>query len=274
MTGGSVGVREYWRLYRVLAGAYVRSRLQYRLSFWLGVSVTMITDLVPLLLIGIVFTRFPTLHGWHWRDIALLYGLDQLAFGMVRCFSRQIDNFDNLIVSGDFDSILIRPLPPLFHLLAARFEIVELGRLSVGVIILVLAARAAGIAVTAANVVVILGAVIGGAMILFSFILMVASVSFWQTRVGKLQDLVQASGRAFADYPLSIYPTGVRWLLTFGLPLALVTYYPGQRLLGRNESGALLPVLSMAAMPAGLMLLGAAGLVWRAGLRHYQSTGS
>jgi ABC-2 type transport system permease protein len=274
MTGGSVGVREYWRLYRVLAGAYVRSRLQYRLSFWLGVFVTMITDLVPLLLIGIVFTRFPTLHGWHWRDIALLYGLDQLAFGMVRCFSRQIDNFDNLIVSGDFDSILIRPLPPLFHLLAARFEIVELGRLSVGVIILVLAARAAGIAVTAANVVVILGAVIGGAMILFSFILMVASVSFWQTRVGKLQDLVQASGRAFADYPLSIYPTGVRWLLTFGLPLALITYYPGQRLMGRNESGALLPVLSTAAVPAGLALLGAAGLVWRAGLRHYKSTGS
>ena len=58
------------------------------------------------------------------------------------------------------------------------------------------------------------------------------------------------------------------------LPLALFTYYPGQRLLGRNESGALLPILSTAAAPAGLVLLGIAGLVWRAGLRHYQSTGS
>jgi len=267
-------IREYWRLYRVLAGAYVRSRLQYRLSFWLGVFVTVITDLVPLLLIGIVFTRFPALHGWHWRDIALLYGLDQLAFGLVRCFSRQIDTFDNFIVSGDFDSVLIRPLPPLFHLLAARFEIVELGRLSAGVVILILAARAASVPFTAANVAVALAAVIGGAMILFSFILMAATVSFWQTRAGKLQDLIQASGRAFADYPLTIYPAGVRWLLTFALPLALITYYPGQRLLGRNESGALLPVLSTAAAPAGLVLLGIAGLVWRAGLRHYQSTGS
>jgi ABC-2 type transport system permease protein len=267
-------VRDYWRLYRTLAGAYVRSRLQYRWSFWLGIFVTVITDLVPLMLIGIVFTRFPTIRGWHWRDIALIYGLDQLAFGLVRCFSRQLDNFDQYIVSGDFDSILIRPLPPLFHLIAARFEIVEIGRLTAGVVVLCLAARAAGVSLTFANVGIALAAAVGGAMILFSFILMVAAVSFWQTRSGKLQDLVQASGRAFADYPLTIYPSGIRWLLTFILPLALITYYPAQRLLGRNETGALLPLLSRAAVPAGLLLLALAGLVWRAGLRHYQSTGS
>lgn len=265
---------DYWLLYRTLAGAYVRSRLQYRWSFWLGIVVTVITDLTPLMLIGIVFTRFPTLHGWHWRDIALIYGLDQLAFGLVRCFSRQIDNFDQLIVSGNFDSILIRPLPPLFHLIAARFEIVEIGRLSAGVAVLCLAARAAGVPFTLANAALALAAAAGGALILFSFILMVAAVSFWQTRSDKLQDLVQASGRAFADYPLTIYPAGVRWLLTFILPLALITYYPAQRLLGRNETGALLPLLSTAAIPAGLLLLAVAGLVWRAGLRHYQSTGS
>jgi ABC-2 type transport system permease protein len=267
-------VCEYWQIYRALAGAYVRSRLQYRLSFWLGLFVTLITDLAPLLLIGIVFTRFPTLNGWGWRDIALLYGLDQLAFGLVRCFSRQIDHFDQYIVSGDFDSFLIRPLPPLFHLLAARFELIEIGRLSMGAAVFLFAARAAGVPFTLANLAVVLAAVTGGAMILFSFILMVATISFWHTRSNKLQDLVQASGRALAGYPLTIYPEGVRWLLTCALPLALVTYYPAQRLLGRNETGALLPVLAVAALPAGVLFLLIAGGFWRLGLRHYQSTGS
>jgi ABC-2 type transport system permease protein len=267
-------VREYWAIYRALAGAYVRSRLQYRLSFWLGVLTTVSVDLVPLLLMGIIFTRFPSVHGWGWRDIALLYGLDQLSFGLARCFSRQIDNFDNYIVTGDFDSFLVRPLPPLFHLLAARFEITELGRLCGGFVVLTVAARAAGVPFTAGNVALALAAAIGGAMLLFSFLLMVATVSFWHTRSGKLQDMVQASGRAFAGYPLSIYPAGVRWFLTLALPLALVTYYPAQRLLGRNETGALLPVFSVIAIPMGLLFLGLAGLVWRAGLRHYQSTGS
>src|SRR2546426_7814918 len=166
--GGNV--RDYWGLYRTLAGAYVRSRLQYRWSFWLGIFVTVITDLVPLMLIGIVFTRFPAIRGWHWRDIALIYGLDQLAFGLVRCFSRQLDNFDQYIVSGDFDSILIRPLPPLFHLIAARFEIVELGRLTAGVVVLCLAARAARVPFTVGNAALALAAAAGGALILFSFI--------------------------------------------------------------------------------------------------------
>jgi ABC-2 type transport system permease protein len=267
-------MREYWQIYRALAGAYVRSRLQYRLSFWLGIFVTAVTDLAPLLLIGIVFTQFPTIHGWRWRDVALLYALNQMAFGLVRCFSRQIDNFDTYIVSGDFDSFLIRPLPPLFHLLAARFEVTELGRVLVGTVVLGLAMRVAAVPMTLAHMIVVLAAVIGGAMILFSFLLMVATVSFWQTRTGKLQDLFQSSGRVFAEYPLSIYPTAVRWLLTFVLPFALITYYPAERLLGRNETGALLPVLSLAAVPAGLLFLGIAGLVWRTGVRHYQSTGS
>src|SRR5262249_26978479 len=161
---------------------------------------------------GIVFTRFPSIRSWHWRDVALLYGLNQFSFGLVRCVSRQIDNFDVYIVSGDFDSFLIRPLPPLFHLLAARFEIGELGRVFSGVVILLLAARAAGVPLTPGNVAVALLAGLGGAMLLFSFLLIVASVSFWQTRTGKLQDFVQSSGRTFADYPLSIYPAGVRWL--------------------------------------------------------------
>jgi len=267
-------VREYWQIYRALAGAYVRSRLQYRLSFWLGFFVTAFTDLAPLLLIGIVFTRFPAIHGWRWRDVALLYALNQMAFGLVRCFSRQVDNFDTYIVSGEFDSFLIRPLPPLFHLLAARFEVVELGRVLISLVVLGLAVRAAGVPVTAAHVGLVLAAVVGGAMLLFSFLLTVATVSFWQTRTGKLQDLFQSSGRVFAEYPLTIYPTGVRWLLTFVLPFGLITYYPAQRLLGRNETGVLLPALSLAAVPAGLFFLLIAGLVWRAGVRHYQSTGS
>jgi ABC-2 type transport system permease protein len=158
--------------------------------------------------------------------------------------------------------------------LASRFEITEVGRLCGGAVVLTVAARAAGVPFTAGNVAIALAAAVGGAMLLFSFLLMVATVSFWHTRSGKLQDMVQASGRAFAGYPLSIYPTGVRWFLTLALPLALVTYYPAQRLLGRNETGALLPILSVAAIPMGLLFLGLAGLVWRAGLRHYQSTGS
>jgi ABC-2 type transport system permease protein len=267
-------VGDYWRIYCALAGAYVRSRMQYRLSFWTQGLVTVLVDLVPLLMVGVVFTRFPTIQGWRWREIALLYGLGQLAVGLLRGVARAVDRFDDYIVSGEFDSFLIRPLPPLFHLLAARFEVTEAARGLCGLVILALAARTAGVPLTAANLGIALGAVLGGALILFSFTLMIAALSFWHTRTGKMQDWLQSAGREFVNYPLTLYPPGVRWLLTLILPLALVTYYPAQRLLGRNETGPLLPVLSVAALPMGLVLLLLAALVWRAGLRRYQSTGS
>jgi ABC-2 type transport system permease protein len=136
------------------------------------------------------------------------------------------------------------------------------------------AGHVAHVPLTVANVAVALAAVLGGAIILFSLTLMVATFSFWHTRTGKLQDFIQSSGREFANYPLTLFPTGVRWILTLALPLALMTYYPAQRLLARNETGALLPVLSVAALPMGLLFLWLAMRIWHAGLRHYQSTGS
>ena len=195
-------VREYWAIYRALAGAYVRSRLQYRLSFWLGVSPRVSADLVPLLLMGIIFTRFPSIHGWGWRDIALLYGLDQLSFGLSRCFSRQIDNFDNYIVSGRFRQLpgpaAAAAVPPAGRAVrdhGARPALRRRAWFSPW------RRAAAGVPFTAGNVAIALAAAVGGAMLLFSFLLMVATVSFWHTRSGKLQDMVQASGRAFAGLP-------------------------------------------------------------------------
>jgi viologen exporter family transport system permease protein len=267
-------MRGSWGIYRALTVAFVRSRLQYPLSFWLSAVTATLADVAPLLLIGIVFTRFPTIRGWHWREIALLYGLGQVSVALMRCFATQIDKFDDFIVSGEFDSFLIRPLPPLFHLIAARFELTQISRVFCGMVILALAARAARVPFTLANIALALAAVVGGTMMLVSLTLMVATLSFWHTRTGKLQDFVQSSGREFANYPLTIYPTSVRWILTLVVPLALITYYPAQRLLGVNETGALLPVLALAALPMGALFLFLAACLWHVGLRHYQSTGS
>jgi ABC-2 type transport system permease protein len=267
-------VGDYWRIYPVLAGAYVRARMQYRLSFWLRLISIGLADLVPLFLIGVVFTRFPAIQGWRWPEVALLSGFSQLAMGISRLFSCQLDQFDELIVSGEFDSFLTRPLPPLFHLLAVRFEIMQLGRILAGAVVLVVAARLAGVAFTPGNVAVALLAAVGGAMILFALTLIVASISFWQTRTGKLQDIVQSSARAFSEFPITIYPIAVRWVLTLLLPLALVTYFPAQQMLGRGEKGAMMLLLAVAALPMGILFLLIAIGLWQLGLRHYQSTGS
>src|SRR5439155_4125894 len=102
-----------------------------------------------------------------------------------------------------------------------RFEILHASRVCSALVILACAARAARVALTPAHVGVLLAAVIGGTMLLLALTMMTATLSFWHTRTGKLQDFVQSSGREFAKYPLTLYPTSVRWILTIALPLAL-----------------------------------------------------
>jgi ABC-2 type transport system permease protein len=265
--------REYLGVYRALAGAYVRSRLEYRASFLARAAGVALTDLSFLALTALAVYRFSEIDGWRFTQLALLYGLSQLAGALARCFSWQLDHFDEYIASGEFDLFLTRPLPPLFHLLAVRFDVMQIGRVLVGAVTVALATSAAGVPATPGSVALILAAVLGGALILFSLTLAVATLSFWYTRTGKLQDVVQNASRAFAEYPLSIYPRGVRALLTWVLPVGLATYYPSLWLLGRAE-GALESALAFAALPAGGLFLAAALGFWRLGLKRYQSTGS
>jgi len=261
------------RVYLALARAGVRSRMAYRVSFLTRLVALTLTDLVPLLLLGTVLTRFPSIAGWRFGEIALLYGLIQAASALSRTLGWPLDHFDELVASGDLDATLTRPVVPLLAVIAARIDATQVGRALLGLGVLAVAFRLAGVAPTASHVALAGAAVAGGALILFSLTLLVAALSFWQTRTGKLQDIVQGATRGFAELPLGIYPGPVRAILTWVLPLALATYYPAVRLLGRPA--VLGPAwLSHAALPAGALMLALALSVWRAGLARYQSTGS
>ena len=68
---------------------------------------------------------------------------------------------------------------------------------------------------------------------------------------------------------MDIYGKGILWVLTYIIPFALVQYYPLLYVLGRREEVryALLPL-------AAMLFLIPCYLLWRAGVRHYKSSGS
>jgi ABC-2 type transport system permease protein len=104
--------------------------------------------------------------------------------------------------------------------------------------------------------------ILGGLMI-YSFWLMLTSVSFWVVRVDEMVNLfegVYAAGR----WPVGVYPGWLQGLLTFIIPVAFAVTVPAEALTGRLS----LLTLSLAvAVAAGLLLL--ARLIWRLGLRQY-----
>ena len=77
-----------------------------------------------------------------------------------------------------------------------------------------------------------------------------------------------------AQYPLNIYAAWFRHLLTFGVPLACVAYYPVLAILKRPDPLGAPDWLLPLAPVAGFAFLALSFLAWRAGMARYASTGS
>ena len=103
--------------------------------------------------------------------------------------------------------------------------------------------------------------------------LAVATCSFRALNTTSLVFLVDSIFSNFGNYPLSIYGAGVRWLLTFGIPVAFVSYFPAAVLLGRTHDLSVPPLIAYLAPAAGLLWFGLAYQLFRHELRAYQSSG-
>jgi ABC-2 type transport system permease protein len=102
-----------------------------------------------------------------------------------------------------------------------------------------------------------------GAVIIYSFFLILATLSFWFVRVENILVIFQSMYEA-GRWPISLCPGWLRFGLTFIVPVAFATSIPAEALTGRLNSWTFLGAAGLAAL-----LFIVARLIWRLGLRRY-----
>ena len=75
-------------------------------------------------------------------------------------------------------------------------------------------------------------ALAAGGVIVYSFWLILATLSFWFVRVENILVIFQSMYEA-GRWPVSLYPRWLRFALTFLVPVAFATTVPAQALTGR-----------------------------------------
>jgi ABC-2 type transport system permease protein len=261
-------------LYRRLIGAHIRAQMQYRVSFLLMTLVRMMVTGSDLLAILILFNYFGELAGWRAGEVALLYGLVMVAFGLSEMVAAGFDVFPQSIRQGEFDRVLLRPVGVFIQVLAADFQLRRLGRVAQGGLALALAFAWTEIVWTPLKVFYLL-LVVGSGIVMFSALLVVGAVlCFWTVESIEIVNTVTYGGTEMASYPLPIYHEVLQRFFTFIVPLAFVSYFPALYLLDRPELQRLPSCLPVATPVAAAVLALVAWLAWRVGVRHYQSTGS
>lgn len=243
--------------------------MEYRINFLIGASSTIFLQIAGLLTIWVVMSQVPSLNGWSLSEVLLIYGLITLAKSINHMFADNLWTIGRQYIrTGSFDRFLVRPIDPLFHLLADRFCHDGIGNFLVGFVLVIYSVRALGIASTPLTWLILMVAVLSGGIIFIALNMITGTSAFWVMDSIPVMRVV-FDFHLFAQYPLSIYPRAIGILLTWLIPYGFASFYPASEILGR-EYGA----LAWLAPIVAFILLWIAYQIWKVGLKHYASTGS
>ncbi|THF73176.1 ABC transporter permease [Cohnella fermenti] len=260
-----------FRLYFSYLSMLFRSQMQYRASFLLLTAGQFFIPFAVFASLYFLFERFGQLQGWSFYEVALIFAVIHLAFSIAECFARGFDMFSSLVVSGDFDRLLVRPRSTIVQVLGSQFEFTRFGRLLQGAIVLAVALINLPIAWNAAKIATLVLMIACGVCIFAGIFVLFATMCFWTVQGLEVANVFTDGGREMAQYPLDIYKRWVTVFFTFVIPFGCVNYLPMLFLLDRADG----PAAAYMAMPlAGVLFLVPCVLVWRLGVRHYRSTGS
>ena len=135
----------YLNLYWYFLIQRLKVLMEYRASFILGASSTIVWQASSIAAVWIVMQKVPTLNGWNYDEVLLVYGLVTLSKSINHMFADNLWTLGRVYIrSGGFDRFLVRPIDPLFHLLADRFCQDGVGNFLVGAALLIKASRCAG----------------------------------------------------------------------------------------------------------------------------------
>lgn len=263
-------IMRYIRLYGRFLGQHLKAMMHSRVDFFIGFMAFFLIQFGGLAFIALVFQQIPDLMGFGFHELLFIYGFANIPRGIDHMFT---DNLwllaGNIVVTGEYDRYLIRPLSPLFQIIAQRFQPDGIGEMAIGVGLVIYASAELGLVWSLAKVGLFVLMVLLAALIYTSIKLILASLAFWFKRSQSILFLFYSTSE-FAKYPLEIYHRAIRTTLTFIIPFALTAYIPAAYFLNRVGAGeALLKMVAMA------IVLGSLGLwVFHRGSAIYESAGN
>lgn len=260
-------------LYGRLVSARVRAQLQYRTSFALDVIGNFFISFLDFAAILVIFSNVPQLGGWSVAEVALLYGISNLAFALTDFAVGELDHFPQQIRSGTFDQILIRPRGTLFQVVTSNFQLRRLGKALQAVLILGYALTELPIEWTADRLLVLALAVPAGTVIFCSVWVAAICIVFWAVDGREAASAFTYGGQFFTQFPINIYDRWLRRFLAYAVPLAFVAYFPALYILGKPDPLGLPSWLGLVSPLVALAAAVAAGAVWGGAVRHYRSAG-
>ncbi|ANP57128.1 ABC transporter permease [Streptomyces griseochromogenes] len=253
---------------------WVRSTMAYRASFVMTTFGNFAATFFDFVTIMLMFSRVDALGGYSLPEVAFLYGLSGVSFGLADLVIGSMERLGRRVRDGTLDTLLVRPAPVLAQVAADRFALRRLGRVTQGLLVLGWSLTRVEIDWTAARLLLMPVMVASGFGIFCAVFVAGAAFQFLAQDASEVQNAFTYGGTTLLQYPPTVFAKELVRGVTFVLPLAFVNWLPATYVLGRPYPLGLPGWVAFASPLVAVACCALAGLAWRAGLRSYRSTGS
>jgi ABC-2 type transport system permease protein len=268
-------IKDLMKLFFKFSSLNLKAMLEYKFDRFLLSIAIFIREMVSIIVMYLIFTRFIRIKGWEMNQMLFLYSFLFLSYSIFIFFFTGIRDFDNMVYSGELDRFLIRPVGLMFQVIASRVDYcATVGHGTVGIILFLNTFNIVGIHWDIKSISYYIAALIGGAIIQAALFMISSCLSFWTIRTINLRNLIFFNSRRFAGYPISFYPGIIQKMLIFVIPFAFVSYFPAQYFLRKPDMAMFWNGFLYLTPVVGIVMFIVVYIFWSFGLKHYSSAGN
>jgi len=248
-----------------------QAEMAYRANFFIRILNALLNLVTGVLSLTVIFNQVESIKGWDLPSTMALLGVYLLLTALRGLFIspslESVAGMDGEIWQGTFDFTLLRPVDKQFLVSFRHWRVLVLFDLVLAMGVLGYAIHLLGSNLDFMMVLRFILTLVAAITLLYSALLVFSAMVFWNSGflfTWVINDLFQ-----LARYPVGLYPGWLRLILTWVIPVGLMTTIPAQALSGTLSWGWLLITLIF----TGVVFLGASWL-FRQGLRRYASASS
>jgi ABC-2 type transport system permease protein len=261
----------YLKLIGSFAKASTQNELAYRANFWISLLHSLLNLGTGILGLVVLFGQVDTIHGWDLPATLAILGV-YLTIGALRSLFigpslEALAGMDGEVWSGKLDFTLLRPIDTQFQASFRYWRPLALIDLILGFGVLGVAVTQLGEVITFSIVAQFLVTLFFAVITLYAILLAFAGLVFWSP--GFLFTWIFDALFQMARYPVGLYPGWLRLILTWIIPVGIMTTIPAQAL-----TGSLMPATLGLGVVVSLFLLIGASILFRTGLQRYASASS
>lgn len=255
----------YFKYFKI----HFKCDLEYKLSFILSFISQFFVFFGYYFTIICLFDKFSNIKGFTMYEVLLTFGVIQFGFSFCETFFRGIDRFDDLIVQGNFDRLLLRPRNILLQVFCEEVSFIKLSRLLQSIIVLIIAIINVDVIWNIEKIITLTFMIISSVFIFLSIFIFTASYCFLTLKGLEIRNVLTDGCKHMAQYPIGIFKKGFIVFFTFIIPFGFVNYYPLLFILGKvtNKLFIISPLITIVYLIPSV-------IIFYRGIKRYSSTGS